>query len=180
MGRGDDGSTDLLGAGRVPKHHPRIEAYGTLDEASAALGMARALVSSEESAQVVLAVQRDLYRAMTELAATGSAKARFLPLEGSRVAWLEQQIQHFGEQVETPGEFVLGGDSPAGAAFDVARTVVRRAERLVAKLFHQGEAENVDILRYLNRLSTLCFVLGLWESKQAGVEDPTLAKPKPS
>jgi cob(I)alamin adenosyltransferase len=178
MGSGDDGTTDLLGAGRVPKHHPLVEAYGTLDEASAALGMARALTSAEQCAQVILAVQRDLYRAMTELAATGSAKTHFEPFEGGRVAWLEQQIERFGEQVETPGEFVLGGDCPAGAAFDVARTVVRRAERLVAQLFHQGEIENNQILRYLNRLSSLCFMLALWENKQSGVEGPILAKPR--
>ncbi|MGW8249300.1 MAG: ATP:cob(I)alamin adenosyltransferase, partial [Anaerolineales bacterium] len=80
------------------------------------------------------------------------------------------------EQVRLPEEFILPGDSQAGALLSLARTVVRRAERRVADLFHAGEIENPDLLRYLNRLSSLCFVLELLENQAAGAQDTTLAK----
>jgi len=75
-----------------------------------------------------------------------------------------------------PQDFVVSGDSKAGAAFDLARTVIRRAERLVVRLHRNGEVENSFLLSYLNRLSSLCFVLSLWENQQAGVERPSLAR----
>jgi cob(I)alamin adenosyltransferase len=78
-----------------------------------------------------------------------------------------------------PKGFVIGGDSAPGAALDLARTIVRRAERAVVQLAHEGELNNPALLAYLNRLSSLCFVLALWENRQAGVESPTLAKPEP-
>ena len=92
-----------------------------------------------------------------------------------RVTWLEQQIERMERQVDLPDEFVLGGDVPAGAAFDLARTIVRRAERLVAKLYHAQEIRNPELLRYLNRLSSLCFLLSLNETKLAGLARPSLA-----
>jgi len=173
---GDDGYTGLLGEGRVPKHHEKPETYGTVDEVSSALGLARALARSAETQQVIKAVQRDLYGMMAELAATQDNAAAFRSIGGERVAWLEERTEAFGQRVALPAEFVLSGDSIAGAALDLARTIVRRAERRVARLYHSGEIENQEILRYLNRLSSLCFVLSLWESSQAGVERPSLAK----
>jgi cob(I)alamin adenosyltransferase len=173
---GDDGTTGLLGAQRVPKHHPRPEAYGAVDEASAALGLARALALSPETAHVVKAVQRDLYHLMAELAATPDRADQFRRIDPARVAWLESEVTRFGQEVHMPEEFVLAGDSPSGAAMDVARAIVRRAERRVARLHHEGELPNPEGLKYLNRLSSLCFVLSLWENQQAGVTRPTLAK----
>jgi cob(I)alamin adenosyltransferase len=174
-GDGDDGYTGLLGEGRVPKYAPRPTAYGTLDEAQAALGLARA--SATEAARAVLQeAQVDLYHMMAELAAPLENASQFRTLNEGRVHWLEDQLERFGEQVAMPADFVLSGDSQAGATLDLARTITRRAERYVAELLHAGEVENPHILPYLNRLSSLCFVLSLWENQQAGVEGPHLAK----
>lgn len=175
-GRGDDGTTGWLGEGRIPKFGPRPEAYGTVDEASAALGVARSLAKAPAVAEVVIQIQRDLYHLMAEVASPKENASQFRKVDHVRVRWLEDQLERFGRQVELPSEFVVPGDSPAGAAFDLARTVVRRAERLVARLKAEGELENVDLLRYLNRLSSLCFVLELLENRQAGFEQPRLAK----
>ena len=177
-GSGDDGMTGLLGEGRVPKHHPRPEAYGPLDEASAALGVARAAALSPETASVILEAQRDLYHLMAEIAAPREQASRFRTIDASRVAWLEGQLEAFGSRVEMPTEFVVPGDHPSSAALDLARTVVRRAERKVSRLLLEGDLENPHLLRYLNRLSSLCFILGLWEGRQAGIDRPTLAKAK--
>lgn len=173
---GDDGYTGLLGEGRVPKHHPRVEAVGALDEATAALGMARALCQSPRTAAALLTAQRDLYALMAEVAATPERAARFRVIDRSRVSWLEEQSDGSSAQVEMPKEFIVPGDSPAGAALALARAIVRRAERRVAALFHAGEIENADLLGYLNRLSSLCFVLELLENQAVGKRTPTLAK----
>ncbi len=174
--KGDDGTTGLLGRGRVPKHDLRPWAYGTVDEASAALGVARSLVGSEETRQVLLHVQRDLYHLMVEVAAMPEVAERFRTIDTKHIEWLEVQIEKFGSDFAVPSEFVLGGDTMSGAALDLARTIVRRAERLVAELQDEGGLSNPNLLRYLNRLSSLCFVLLLWENRVAGVEHTTQAK----
>jgi cob(I)alamin adenosyltransferase len=92
------------------------------------------------------------------------------------VFWLEEQTDLLSNQVEMPKGFILPGDSSTGAAFALARTVVRRAERSVVYLYHEQLIENPEILRYLNRLSSLCFVLELYENQAAGVSSPTLAR----
>lgn len=173
---GDDGYTGLLGEGRVPKYHPVTEAVGALDEATAALGVARAACRLERSREVILTVQRDLYALMSEAAATPANAARFRKIDGERVAWLEGQTDQLAGEVEMPREFILPGDSPAGAALALGRTVVRRAERRLAQLQHSGVLENPHLLRYLNRLSSLCFVLELAENQAWGIEATTLAK----
>ena len=173
---GDDGYSGLLGEGRVPKFDPRLEAVGTLDEATAALGLARAACLAPQSAPRLLQAQRDLYGLMAEVAATPENAARFRSIDAGRVAWLEEQTDLISSQVEMPKDFILPGDSPAGAALALARTVVRRAERRVALLLHTGELENTELLRYLNRLSSLCFALELVENQAAGKAKPTLAK----
>jgi cob(I)alamin adenosyltransferase len=175
---GDDGYTGLLGEGRVPKYHLRPQAYGTVDEASASLGQARALAQSKDTQNVLLTVQRDLYQLMSELASTPETAERFRAIDASRVEWLEEQIDIFGQRVDPPDELVVGGDMLASSALDLARTVVRRAERFVTQLQHEGELANPHLLQYLNRLSSLCFVLMLWENKEAGFERPSLAKAK--
>lgn len=174
-GSGDDGTTSLLGDERVPKYDPRPEAYGTIDEASAALGWARSIALDEDSRRVTSRVQRDLYHLMSEVAATAENVEKFRFIDDERVAWLERQVERIGERVALPKEFVIGGDSQSAAAYDVARTVVRRAERRVAKLVIEGELENQNLLRYLNRLSSLCFVLSLWANVQSGIDRPSLA-----
>lgn len=174
--RGDDGFTGLLGEGRVPKYHPQAEAVGTVDEATAALGLARALSLSGDVQEIVRLVQQDLYHVMAELAATPETAGKFVSLAEDRLAWLEKHTERFGSLVESPKDFILPGDSLPAAAFALARTVVRRAERLVARLVHEGSVGRPDLLRYLNRLSSLCFVLELYENRLAGKDTPSLAK----
>jgi len=173
---GDDGFTGLLGEGRVPKYHPRMQAIGDLDEASAALGMARSICQEARSAELLLEMQRDLYHIMAEVAAAPEHAANFRVINSSKVEWLEKQVEALGADVPMPGEFIVPGDSPAGAALALARTIIRRAERGVARLLHDNEIENSELLRYLNRLSSLCFILELAENQAAGKSRPTLAK----
>jgi cob(I)alamin adenosyltransferase len=180
--RGDDGYTGLLGEGRLPKESLRLEAVGVVDEANAALGVARSLAGAPGSTDLLLEIQRDLYGLMAELAALPENAARFRTIDSLRVAWLENQTDQITAQIEMPKEFIVPGDTVEGAFLDLARTVVRRAERRVAELLHQGEIENRELLRYLNRLSSFCFVLELQETilarKEIGTGSPqvTLAK----
>ncbi len=174
--RGDDGSTGILGGGRVPKDHPRPEAVGTIDEANAALGVARAACQTRECAEMILTIQRDLYGLMGEVAATPENAEKFRVIDANRVKWLEVQITNLSTSVDPQSEFIVPGDTLAGASLDLARTIVRRAERRLTTLWHAKEIENVELLRYLNRLSSVCFVLELFENKAAGNSQPTLAK----
>ena len=174
-GTGDEGYTSLLGADRVAKHDLRPEAYGTVDEASAFLGIVRADTSvSERTKALVLQSQRDLWLLMGELASAPGVK---LPqrLGSDRVDWLEQETTKLGEETPPLTQFVIPGDTLIGARLDVARTVVRRAERHVTRLFHEGDLENAQILRYLNRLSSLLFALARFEEHRIG-QKSTLAK----
>ncbi len=174
--KGDDGYTGWLGEGRLPKYSPVTEALGALDEATSALGQARAIAQRAETRAVLVEVQRDLYNLMAETAASPENAARFRIINAEKVTWLEQQTDGLSKQVNLPREFVVPGDSPSGAALSMARAVVRRAERHVARLYHEGGMENVELLRYLNRLSSFCFVLELAEDQASGQPDPTLAK----
>ena len=167
---GDDGTTGLLGEGRVPKYHLRVETLGTIDEATAALGLARALCQSPQSGPILATIQRDLYHLMAEVAATPENAPRFRTLVPARIEWLESQIEALTVTVRVPDEFILPGDSPAGAALSLARTIVRRAERRLAELLDTGAISNPVLLQYLNRLSSLCFMLELLENQQAGRE----------
>lgn len=174
--QGDDGFTGMLGEGRVSKSDPRIDALGDVDEAGAALGVARALARSPQTPAILLQVQRDLYGLMAELAATPENAARFRVIDAQRVAWIESQVEALSEQVEIPREFIVPGDTVEGAFVDLARTVVRRSERRVIALYQAGGFENAEILRYLNRLSSLCFLIELAENQSAGQGRITLAK----
>lgn len=174
---GDDGYTGVLGRERVAKYDLQPVAYGTLDEVSAVLGLARTAVRHPCSKDIIVEVQRDLYAAMADLATTPEAAARSgVRLGEGRIDWLEGIIDEVGRQVEIPPAFIVSGDSYAGALLDLARTVVRRAERYVAKLHHQAMLCNPVVLHYINRLSSLFFVLSRLEDKEAGVEEFTLAK----
>ncbi|MBN1668073.1 MAG: ATP:cob(I)alamin adenosyltransferase, partial [Anaerolineales bacterium] len=103
---GDDGTTGLLGAGRVAKDHPRMEALGALDEASAALGLARASMQSAHNQKMVLTIQRQLYNIMAEVAATPENAARFRVISATQVTWLEAQIELLSEQTQVPSDFI--------------------------------------------------------------------------
>ncbi len=173
---GDDGYTGLLGDERLPKYDPRLEALGAIDEATATLGMARAACKLPASRKLLLQVQRDLYHLMAETAAPPETAGKFHRIETQHVEWLEAQIEATAQAVEMPQDFILSGDSWAGAVLDLARAVVRRAERRLAEIYHHEDVKNSELVKYMNRLSTLLFFLELSENQAAGVTHPTLAK----
>lgn len=156
--RGDTGDTDLLGE-RVTKDDPRIDLLGALDETSAALGLGRAHAKLDDTSAATITAQRDLYQIMAELAFADDVRPDSLHLDAHRVTWLEEETDRLAERVTLPREFVLPGDTVPGAALDVARTVARRAERHAVALHRAGGIGNPEILRYLNRLSSLLFIL---------------------
>ena len=166
--KGDDGTTGTLGKVRLPKYHPRIETVGTLDETTATLGLARALAKSPDVDAILTKEQRDIYNIMAEVAATPENATKFRSIDASHVEWLEKETDSLSEKVEMPKEFILPGETKGGGALSVARTVTRRAERRVAKLLAEGELENKELLRYLNRFSSLCFILELVENQFEG------------
>ncbi|MEM7346380.1 MAG: cob(I)yrinic acid a,c-diamide adenosyltransferase [Chloroflexota bacterium] len=174
-GTGDEGYTSLLGKDKVAKYDLRPEAYGTVDEASAFMGIVRAEPSaSDRTKQLILESQRDLWILMGELA---TAPGVTLPktMQADRVEWLEEETDRLGAETPPLTQFVLPGDTMIGAQLDVARTVVRRAERCVVRLLHEGDLENREVVRYLNRLSSLLFALARYEEALIG-SDTTLAK----
>lgn len=166
-GLGDDGTTDLLGA-RVAKDDPRVEVLGALDEATSAIGLARSLAADGRVREGLVAVQRDLYRIMAELAFTPDLRPAAFELGADRVDWLGAETDALAATIDLPREFILPGESTPGAALDVARTVTRRAERQVVALAHAGHEVNPTILGYLNRLSSLLFIAARVEDRAAG------------
>ncbi len=172
---GDEGYTNLLGKERVPKYDLRPEAYGTVDEAGAFIGLARAEpAASQRTKKLLLETQRDLWILMGELATVPGIE---LPkrIGPDRVAWLETEIDKLGEEIPTLTQFVVPGDTKVSALLDVARTVIRRAERCATRLLHEDDFENKDVVRYLNRHSSLLFALARYEEMLAG-RRTTLAK----
>ena len=177
-GKGDDGYTSLLGKEKVAKYDLRPEAYGTVDEASAFIGLARTEPGiSERTQQLLLESQRDLWLLMGELAAAPGVE---LPkrLTSERVAWLEVETDKIGTEIPPLTQFVIPGDTRVSALLDVARTIIRRAERCTVRLMHKGNLTNKEIVRYLNRHSALLFALGRYEEMLAG-QQTTLAKNVP-
>lgn len=173
---GDEGDTGLFGGGRVPKDHPRVAAYGDVDELNAVIGMARSVETMPRIDEVLAPVQRDLF-ALGALLATPDlekmkeqlAKAR---LSDARIAQLEQAIDDGEEELEPLKAFILPGGSQKAAALHIARTVCRRAERAVISLQRDAEVPQIVIV-YLNRLSDLLFVLARVANKRAGAGEVT-------
>jgi cob(I)alamin adenosyltransferase len=168
---GDDGSTGLLFGGRVSKADPATEAYGTTDEAVAALGLARALCEDEVLRGDLLTLQRELFVVGADLA-TNPKERRKLKAEVSlvtpgMVTRLEARIDDLVEAHPLPEVFIVPGANPGSAALDMARGVIRRAERRVVELEATGREVNGEVRRYLNRLSDLVFVLARWQAGEA-------------
>lgn len=167
---GDAGETSLMYGRRVPKTHPRVEAYGSVDELTAMLGLARASATDKFVHEQVLAVQRDLIIVMGELATAPEdvdryAKDGYQLTNSSMVDRLGGVIEDLEKDKSLyPKDWVIPGANLVSSAFDLARTTCRRAERRVAGL----EKINPEILRYLNRLSDLCWVLGRYCEKKVG------------
>ncbi len=168
---GDLGETGLFGGGRVSKDHPRVEAYGDVDELNAVIGMARSIEVLPRIDEVLAPVQRDLF-ALGALLATPNqekmkeqlTKAR---ISDARVQQLEQAIDDGEAELEPLKAFILPGGSAKASALHVARTVCRRAERAVITLGRDTELPPI-VLVYLNRLSDLLFVLARVANKRAG------------
>jgi cob(I)alamin adenosyltransferase len=169
-GTGDAGYTSLLGEHRVPKYDARPETFGTVDEATSALGLARATTRDARAREIILHMQQDLYVLMAELATPPeNLQAVGMRITADHVTWLESIEEELKAAVVIPNKFIIPGDTLDGAALDLARTIIRRSERLVVRLLHEGMTQNGDLLRYLNRLSDAVFVLARYlEARQGG------------
>lgn len=174
--KGDDGTTTLWYGGRVPKANERTEAYGSVDEAGAALGVARSLCGPSEAdlAADILRLQRELFVAGAELATAPEAESRLEDgvsrVTDAMVDALEPLIDRYMDRVDLPPHFVIAGGTTLSAQLDVARTAIRRAERRVVALKEAGGLASEAVLRYLNRASDLAFAL----ARVADVADPEL------
>jgi cob(I)alamin adenosyltransferase len=175
--KGDDGTTSLWYGGRVTKDSPRTEAYGALDEACSALGLARALCTAEgadELAADILRLQDDLFVAGAELATAPEAAERLEDgisrVTAEMVDWAEGLIDRYMAEVELPPKFVIPGGNQLSAQLDVARTVIRRAERRISTLVEAGEIASETLVHFVNRASDLAFAMARW----ADVDDPEL------
>lgn len=161
--KGDDGTTSLWYGGRISKDDPRTDAYGTLDEAASALGIARALCTEEEMKADILRLQNGLFVAGAELATARDARQRLEEgvsrVDDEMVEWLEQRIDSYMAQVHLPPKFVIPGGTQIAAQLDFARAVLRRAERRIVAVYEEGELSDTALLRYVNRASDLLFAL---------------------
>lgn len=171
---GDAGETGLLYGGRVPKDDLHTEAYGSLDEAISALGLARALDSNSTRAARILALQRELFTVGAELA-TGRGERHllekhFATVNSAMVDAVERETHELEARVPLPQAFIIPGGNPVAAALDLARTLIRRAERRSVTLSRAGELENGEVLRYLNRCSDLLFMLAR-EAEQGAITE---------
>jgi len=174
-GRGDDGTTGLLyGGDRIPKDDLRTEAYGTLDEAVAALGLARAELelkrqldvlppALDQVATIILRIQRELFVAGAELAANPAARDRLrfdvTMVSAGMVAGIDALLEDYEARIAFPTEFIVPGETRTSAALELARTILRRAERRAVTLERADLVPGAHLLPYLNRLADLLWVL---------------------
>jgi cob(I)alamin adenosyltransferase len=174
--KGDDGTTGLWYGGRVRKFDARPEAYGCVDEAASAMGMCRAAATDagDELREDILRLQRELFVAGAELATAPQAADRLeegvSKVTAEMVKRLEADIDRYMARVDLPPKFVIPGGTELSARLDVARSAVRRAERRVAELHHEGDLGDATVLTYLNRLSDALFAM----ARFADEPDPEL------
>ena len=164
--KGDGGETSLLGGQRVPKYDARPETYGTLDEASSALGVARATTKNPNIKEIILSVQKDLLTMGAELSSRPEDIQKLgLRIGAGDVQRLEKIIDELQENITLKNEFIYPGETIISAQIDMARTIIRRAERKAARLKADGLVNNVEIHKYLNRLADMLFVLARYEEQ---------------
>lgn len=174
---GDDGTTSLFSGGRVQKYHLRVDCYGTVDEMNSLIGLARAHEPTEPTDTELARVQHQLFNLGADLATPmDAASSHVVRVDAAAVAWLEERIDWMSEALPALKYFILPGGTPASATIHVARTVCRRAERLVSELREQ-EAVGEQVLPYLNRLSDYLFTLARWENLQAGGDEERWSVP---
>jgi cob(I)alamin adenosyltransferase len=165
--KGDRGFTSLLGGQRIPKSGPRPETYGTLDEASSALGIARASATRPKTKEIILSIQKDLLVLGAELATAPEDSEKYPHrIQTDHVDRLERVIEDLQKDLALGEEFIFPGETMAAAAIDLGRTIVRRAERKAVRLLQEKIIINVEVLRFLNRLADALFVLARYEESQ--------------
>jgi len=165
---GDAGQTGLFRGPRVPKHDPRVEAYGNVDELNALLGIIVRYIQNQQNRDFVSSIQHELFELGADLATPQQLNEDpAIRIPGSMTERLEREIDQLEESLPALKEFILPGGSPAGAWLHYARTVCRRAERSATKL-REKDWCNPEIIAYLNRLSDLLFVLARAENQTAG------------
>jgi cob(I)alamin adenosyltransferase len=185
-GRGDDGTTGMLYGGRIAKDDLRTEAYGTIDEAVAALGVARAELTAAgltDLAASVLRWQRELFVAGAELATSPAARDRLQDgvtrVDESMLAGVEAELQRLEAAITMPHEFIVPGESNASAAVEVARAVLRRAERRIVTLERAVQLGRGWVVPYVNRLADLLWVLArAAETAEQRVPTPARSQPR--
>jgi cob(I)alamin adenosyltransferase len=168
---GDKGETSLMYGHRVPKGDARVDAYGCIDELTAALGLARSISSEKFISDEILAVQKDLIVVMGELATASTDQERYVkdgfhlttPAMVERIAVIIVDLEK--DESLYPKDWVIPGATPVSAALDFARATCRRAERHIAAFSINESDFNIEILRYLNRLSDLCWILARYAEK---------------
>lgn len=172
---GDDGTTGLLGKARVPKHDARVEAYGSVDELNAVLGVAQAHDTAHVFGELIPALQTACFQVGAELATTdASLLTKLVLITDDDIAALEREIDRLEADLAPLTRFVLPGGTLLAATLHHARTVCRRAERRVTALASH-EAVNPRVVRWLNRVADLLFVMARWANFRAGVPDQTWA-----
>jgi cob(I)alamin adenosyltransferase len=173
--KGDDGTTSLWYGGRVAKSDARTEAYGSVDEAGSALGVARSICGEHAEVEAdLLRIQNELFVAGAELATSPEAADRLADgvsrVTAAMVDDLDAVIDRYMERVELPPKFVIPGGTPLSATLDVARAAIRRAERRVVALREAEGLASDEVLRYLNRASDAVYAM----ARFADVDDPEL------
>ena len=174
---GDLGETSLLYGGRISKNNLHTEAYGITDEAVSAMGLARATTDDTRVKDVLRDLQRELFTIAAELATEPDKyelfQQHFQPVTQEMVNNLEATIDALEEDVEMPKVFILPGGSPASAAIDLARCIIRTAERRVVALREDGKLTNDLIITYLNRIGDLLFVVARYQDRELPLERAT-------
>ena len=171
---GDAGETRLLFGGRISKADPRCEAIGAADHAISAMGLARALSQDRRVKGILLRVQREMFTVGSELATAPDRyhhlQANFAVVTAEMVTRLEGLIDDLLLQIDLPAAFIVPGASPASGALDLARSALRAGERRAVELHEQGLLVNPEVMRYLNRLSDLLFMLARYEDRKLPIE----------
>ena len=167
--QGDEGQTSLVGGRRVSKADPRVEAYGTLDELGSVMGFARAICSHGKVSEATKAIQKELFTVSASLA-TPQDDRKTNRVTKAMVDGLTRQVEEIEAIEGILGDWALPGEHAAAAAYDVARTVCRRAERAAVRLTEDGVDVDAFSIAYINRLSDLLWLFGRLVEKEAGVD----------
>jgi cob(I)alamin adenosyltransferase len=177
--RGDGGQTALPGGVRVSKANPRVECYGTIDELISQIGLARALTKDAEVNAWARGVQRELFKVGSAIGTAPGSRKPAPEVTAEMVAALDGEVARIEAIPGLMNDWTVPGELAGSAAFDVARTVCRRAERLAVGLFEAGEIMNPQILAYLNRLSDVLWLIGRMLELEAGVDASLRPKDQP-